>query len=209
MIKESKRKIVTYPFSGLDYSDIKEIGDRIYISGNEMLYLTSFIDKKYNTRSVKTDIITDEKLKGILYYFCFLNDLCRKYFNNYSIKCLSNNYDIPSFNTYIDTILITINEMVSVSKYNGTDFSFSDFFNSSLSSEYLSSVFDLLIDDSYVVRASKFRDNGVVFDKIMDGSLNSIVREIIKKKDNIMNVDIDAKNNKTVILKKVSRNKVI
>ncbi len=207
MIKESKRKIMTYPFTGLDYSDIKKIGDRIVFDDDQLLFLTSSVDEKYGMKTVKSDVINDKKLKSVLCYFYFLNDLCRKYHNSHYLKCSSADFSIPSFNTYIDTVLITINEIVSICKYNDSKLCLSNFFSSSLNSDCLSSVFDLLIDDSYITCVSKYRDNGVVFNKIMDGNLNLLVSSIVNTND-ILSVDSGVES-APVLLKKVSRNRVI
>jgi len=205
MIKESKRKIMTYPFTGLDYSDIKKIGNRINFWNNQVLYLTPSVDDKYHMRNVKSEVISDEKIKGVLYYFYFLNDLCRRYYNSHSSKCSSDDFSVPSFNTYIDTVLITINEIVSTCKYNDSKICLSNFFSSSLDNDYLSDIFNLLIDDSYVVYPSKYRDDGIVFNRIMDGDLNFLVSSVVDNCDNISNVSSDTKKTHT-LLKKVYSN---
>ena len=207
MISSNKRKIMSYPFTGLDYSNIKEIGDRVYIDGDDLLYFTSSIDKKYNMKSVNSVVVEDESVKCILFYFSFLNDLCRKYFNSSSTR-YDSDISLPSFNTYIDTVLISINEVISICKCNNCRFNFSDFFNCSLSEECLSKLFDFLMDDSYISFPSKCCDNGVVFDKLIDGNLNFLIYDVIKNKDAILCVNSSSVN-KRVLLKKVYRNKAI
>ena len=60
---KSSRKIMSYPFSGLDYQQIVEIGNRVRLTDNDMLYLIPYTDPRFGMKQERTVIISDEKIK--------------------------------------------------------------------------------------------------------------------------------------------------
>lgn len=177
---KNKGKIMTYPFNGLDYENISEIGKKVRIikddSGYGVFYLTCYNDPRFGMRQEKRVVIDDENLKSILYYFKFLNDMCRA--RNISDRSYS-------YNIYIDTILISINEIVSDCKvrntmpdYNellarfGKQFDPNDLFrlySGASEYEYLNELFEFLKDDS--------------FSDCINGNISDIVTDIVRNKD--------------------------
>ena len=155
---ENKRTIMTYPFTGLDYEDIKEIADRVRFNKEEVRYIIPYIDSRFGMRQEKTVIVNDEKVKYTLNYFKFLGDMCR-------VRHTSDKYKTFSINTYIDTILITLNEIVACSKMYGCPFDFNELlgkfgkkydkddlfklYSSPCEYYYLNNLFDFLSNDSY------------------------------------------------------------
>ena len=190
------RKIMTYPFTGLDYEDIKEIADRVRFNKEEVRYIIPYIDSRYGMKQEKTVIVNDEKVKYTLNYFRFLGDMCR-------VRQTSDEYKTFSINTYIDTILITLNEIVACSKMYGCSPDFNELlgrfgkkydkddlfklYSSPCEYYYLNNLFDFLSNDSYFENPSNgYRINdGVYFDMIQNGMVKDIVNSIITNKDNI------------------------
>ena len=194
----NEKKIMSYPFTGFDYRQIMEIGSKVRIVFNEngcdTFYIVSYNDSKFGMRQEERIDIVNDNLKSMLFYFKFLNDMCRVRPIPKGDESIS-----YSYNTYIDVILISINEIVSSCKKNGINPDYNEalarfgkqynpddlskLYSSASEYEYLTDLFNYLYEDSYLVHASKFNDSGVYFNKINDGSLDEIVREIIDNKD--------------------------
>lgn len=192
----NEKKIMSYPFTGFDYRQIVEIGSKVRITNDEhnVFYIVSYNDSKFGMRQEERIDVVNDNLKSMLCYFKFLNDMCRVRPISKSEESIS-----YSYNTYIDVILISINEIVSGCKKNGINPDYNEalarfgkqynpndlskLYSNASDYEYLNGLFSYLYEDSYLVRASKFNDSGVYFNKINDGSLDEIVREIIDNKD--------------------------
>ena len=195
------RKIMTYPFTGFDYRQIIEVGKRVRIIPNEdgydVNYLVSFNDFKYGCKQEMSVKVIDEDIKNTLCYFSFLNSMCR-YSNEVSIF-RAIDQGLLNYNTYIDSILISTNEIISGCKYSGSEPNYVELLSRfgkqytpndlnklySVPSdyEYLNGLFNYLFNDPYLIHASRFNDNGVYFDKMNDGTIDEVVREIIDNKD--------------------------
>lgn len=197
----SEKKIMSYPFIGFDYRDIMEVGRRVRITNNEDSYDVSYIiptagaDGKHEI-SVK---VNDDAIKNTLCYFSFLNSMCRYSCEVPVFRAIDQG--LLSYNTYIDTILICANEIVSGCKEYGVQAS-SDEILSRFGKQYdpadlhklhskpedynyINGLFSFLTSDSYCVHASKFNDRGICFDMIRDGYVGDVVSNIINNKDDV------------------------
>lgn len=197
----SERKIMNYPFTGFDYKDIMEIGRRVRITNNEDNYDVSYIiptDGIDGRHEISVNVC-DDSIKNTLCYFSFLNSMCRYSCEVPVFKAIDQG--LLSFNTYIDTILICTNEIVSGCKICGVEAK-SDEILSRFGKQYnpddlhrlhskpedynyINGLFSFLTSDSYVVRTSKFKDKGISFDMIHDGYVSDIVTDIVNNKDDI------------------------
>ncbi len=160
--------IKSYPFTGCSFEKIKQIGDRV-----GFLY---FSDGSFDVYF--GDAVVDEQIKGILCYFRFLAEQIDT-FNNVSNK---GSYSV---NTYLDTILLCINEYVSLCKKNNLSFNKDDIlFNLNQFSRefsdyrYLSGVVDLLMNDSYYVDVYG-TNSCVIYNELEKGNLNDGVSYIL------------------------------
>lgn len=215
-------KIKTYPFCGLNYEQIKCVADRIYFNDNfDINYIVYSCDERYNMLCKNSEIIEDDRIKCVLFYFKFLSDIGRNYNNH--IHSMDSECKLPSVNTYLDTILIHINEVVSYCKENGCRPEFKDIlyrFNKIYDSSdlyrlydnkddynYLNELMDFIFDDDFYVGVSKFNNDGIVFNKINDGVLCDIVNDIVLNQNCINNVRYTVKNG-PILSKKYSPNSV-
>ena len=191
-----ERKIMSYPFTGFDYKDIMEVGNRVRITNDNEKYgaffIASYKDPRYGMRQEKRVDVIDDNLKSTLYYFKFLTDMCRvrPYF--------ARTY---SYNIYIDTILICINEIVSECKICGVNPDYNEIlarfgkqynpddlhklYSKASDYEYLNELFKFLNDDSFLINVSRFKENGIYLDRISDGYIGDIAADIINNKDDI------------------------
>lgn len=156
--------IKSYPFTGYDCEKIKRIGNRIGFLYSPDGNIDVYFGEK----------IADENIKGVLCYYKFLADQIRWFENNKT----SNN--IYSVNTYLDTVLMCINEFVSSFKKNNKKLSSDDILlgiNQFGKREYykiLSCVVDLLMNDFYLLDIYGTPE-GIEYDKLDDGNLSDIV----------------------------------
>lgn len=155
--------IRSYPFTGCSFEKIKRIGDRvsiIYFSNGEF-------DVYFNGE------VVDGNVRNILCYFLFLTRQIDK-FNK-----LKNSY---STNTYLDTILMSINEFVSLGKKNNVLFNENDILLSmnqdSSKYRYFSSVIDMLMNDCYCIDVYS-TDSCIKYEKMSDGNLSDIVLYVL------------------------------
>ena len=203
---KSSRKIMSYPFSGLDYQQIVEIGNRVRLTDNDMLYLIPYTDPRFGMKQERTVIISDEKIKCTLYYFKFLSDMC-------NTRRVSEKYSTYSNNTFVDTILISANEIISHFKCSGVTADFNELlgrfgkrydkndlfrlYHSSQDYSYLNDLFEFLCNDSYLICFGRNNNDeecsGISFDMVQRGNIDSIVNSIIDKKDNIDELVFDNK----------------
>lgn len=198
----SKRNIMSYPFAGCDYEQIKEVGSRVRIVSNEndycVNYLVSFKDPIYGYNQEKSISVVDDDIKNTLCYFYFLNSMCRYNSSITIFKAIDRG--LLSYNTYVDSILISVNEIISGCKYGNSKPNYEELLarfgkqyksddlnrlhSKSTDYKYLDGLFNYLYDDSYLVHASKFNCEGVFFDKMNDGIISDIVMDVIENKDN-------------------------
>lgn len=192
----NERKIMTYPFTGFDCKDIFDIGNSVRITNDNEKYgaffIASYKDPRYGMRQEKRVDVIDDNLKSTLYYFKFLTDMCRvrPYF--------ARTY---GYNTYIDTILICINEIVSECKICGVNPDYNEIlarfgkqynpddlhklYSKASDYGYLNELFKFLTDDSFLINVSRFKENGIYSDRISDGYIGDIAADIINNKDDI------------------------
>ena len=192
----NERKIMSYPFTGFDSKDIFDIGNSVRITNDNEKYgaffIASYKDPRYGMRQEKRVDVIDDNLKSTLYYFKFLTDMCRvrPYFAR-----------VYSYNTYIDTILICINEIVSECKICGVNPDYNEIlarfgkqynpddlhklYSKASDYEYLNELFKFLNDDSFLINVSRFKENGIYSDRISDGYIGDIAADIINNKDDI------------------------
>ena len=161
---KSNKGIKSYPFTGYDSKIIKRIGDRIGI-----LYSSDgSIDVYFGEK------VVDEKIKGILCYFHFLAGQIRWFENHKSSD------NIYSVNTYLDTVIMCINEFVSTYTKNNVSLNSDDILlgiNQFEKKEYyknLSCVIDLLMNDFYYLDIYGTSE-GIHYDMLVDGNLSDIV----------------------------------
>ncbi len=199
----SEKKIMSYPFTGFDYKQIVEIGKRVRIisDGDEfnVNYIIPFSDSEFGDKRENVVSVCDEGIKNTLCYFSFLSSMCR-YNSELSIfKAIDQG--LLSFNTYIDSILICTNEIVSDCKYYGVDPSYGEIlfrfgkqynpadlnrlYQNASDYKYLCSLFNFLNNDSYYIHTSRYKEDGVYFDKVCDGFIDDIVRNIFDNMDDI------------------------
>ena len=156
--------IKSYPFTGYDCERIKRIGNRIGFLYSPDGNIDVYFGEK----------IVDENIKGILCYYRFLSDQIRWFENN---KASENIYSV---NTYLDTILMCINEFVSSCKKNGSELNIDDILlginqlDKKYYYKYLPCVIDLLMDDFYLLDIYGTSD-GIQYDRVEDGNLTDVV----------------------------------
>ena len=92
--------IKSYPFTGCSSEKIKKIADRISV----LYYPNGEFDVYFGGE------VVDGKVKNVLCYFLFLARQIEK-FNKSKSK------GVYSVNTYLDTILMTINEFISLGNF--------------------------------------------------------------------------------------------
>lgn len=162
---KSNNCIRSYPFTGYDSEKIKRIGDRIgFLDSSDGGFEVYFGEK-----------IVDEKIKGILCYFGFLTNQIR-WFEKHKLS--DSTYSV---NTYLDTIIMCINEFASSYKKNGVSLNCDDillginqFNEKRFYYKNLPFVIDLLMNDFYLLNIYG-TDNGIEYDKVVDGNLSDIV----------------------------------
>ena len=161
--------IKSYPFTGCNSEVIKRIGDRIGISYDYNGVFNVFFE----------DEVADKKIKSLLCYFKFLNQQIYR-FNRMN---KNTNGKIYSVDTYLDTILMNINEFVSLCKKKNLTLSPNEILmclnqnDEIYNYRYLSCVIDLLMNDSYCVSVYS-TDTCVKYDENL-GDLNSYVSYIL------------------------------
>ncbi|MGM9850165.1 MAG: hypothetical protein ACI31V_04655 [Bacilli bacterium] len=197
----SEKKIMSYPFTGFDYKDIMEIANRVRIHCTDNSYDVSYIvpvDDIDGHHEVSVTV-NDDIIKNTLCYFNFLNSMRR--YNCEVPIFMAIDRGLLSYNTYIDTILICTNEIVSECKYFGVKpdsaeilSRFGKQFNpndlnrlhsNKIDYNYIEGLFRFLAEDSYLVHVSKFKKSGIFFNKMHDGFLDNIVSDIINNKDDV------------------------
>lgn len=220
------RKIMTYPFTGLDYEQIIEIGNNVRVFYEKVeqddqdvkyiistKYISSYVEGRFGMRQDKASNINDERVKLILCYFKLLSDMTRSMTRKQKID-FDDKANV-SCNTYIDVILICINEIISNSKRDGVFPDFNELFGrfgkrykkDELPEDYIyiKELFNFLLNDSYLVSANS-TDKGINFDMLKSGSISDIVNDVVLNKDDIDSVskDIGPK-----LVKKIPTSKVI
>ena len=202
MIK-SKKRIMSYPFTGFDYRQIVAVGKRVRIvpnsEGFDVNYIIPFNDSEFGSKRENVVVVKDDIIKNTLCYFSFLSSMCR--YNSELPIFKAIDQGLLSYNTYIDSILICVNEMISGCKYNGVKPDYEEILNrfgkqynpddlnrlysSSSDYKYLDGLFSHLYDDSYCVHTSRYKEDGIYFDKMSDGNINDVVRDIIVNRNSV------------------------
>jgi len=161
--------INSYPFIGCSSEKIQQIGKRIGI----LYYPDGKFDVYFGEK-------VDEKFKGILCYFLFLT----RQIDCFNSENKNSNVAMYSVNTYLDTILMNINEFVSLCKKNQMFLNHDDFLSCIIQRDefynyrYFSSVIELLMNDFYYVDAYS-TNSGVNYVKKIDGNLTDYVSCIL------------------------------
>lgn len=156
--------IKSYPFIGYDSERIRRIGNRIGFLYSPDGNIDVYFGEK----------IVDEKIKGVLCYYKFLSDQIR-WFENH--KSSDNTYSV---NTYLDTVLMCINEFVSTYTKNNVSLNSDDIllginqFKEKVYYKYLSCVIDLLMNDFYLLDIYGTSD-GIAYDNLVEGNLSDVV----------------------------------
>ena len=223
---QNKRKIMTYPFIGLDSTQIMQIAKNITIIPRDddfdLRYNVIYCDSSNNVRN-SSIVVKDQNLKYTLSYFYFLSGMIRVFFNE---KAPKKNYDFfPSDNTYADIVLKVINESCSYYKETNQNMDYEDIlyrFNKRYDSDdlnrlhdsesdylYLNKLMDFLIQDNYSISISKYNKDGVYYNKISDGYLQDVVDYIIENQNDAYKMSSYEKSNDTILNKKFIKVKVI
>ena len=162
---ENNNYIKSYPFTGYSSEKIKQIGDKTSI----LYYPNGEFDIYFCGK------IVDGKVKNILCYFLFLTRQIEK-FNSTNKKY--------SVNTYLDTILMSINEFISLCKKNNISLNQNDIlltlnqYSKNENYRYLSSVIELLMNDCYCIDAYS-TNSCVKYKKRSDGNLTDVVSYVL------------------------------